>query len=285
MAGKAQTTAARPSHGGTWPLGSLVPNPLNPRTVRDDDPALDELAQSIRQVGLLQPIVITPAGVIIAGHRRAAACRLAALDPVPVVVRDLDEAGQLAAMLAENVARRALNPLETARACRGLADRGAAAEAIVAGAPNPPAIVHGGAVAAYNPVADRIRIPDAEAFESAAHYYATLFHELGHATGHGSRLNRPAVGGAASVPPFGSADYSAEELVAELTSAFLCGEAGIAPATIDNAAAYVAGWLKVLTSDKRAIIFAGAQAQKAADYLLDRRAATEAVDSDDAAVA
>lgn len=115
---------------GEWPLERLQPNPLNPRRVEPDDPGIEELAESIRAVGLLQPIVITPDGRIIAGHRRAIACQRAGLSRAPVRVQDLDEAGQLAAMLAENLARRALNPLETAHACRGLADRGVAPDDI-----------------------------------------------------------------------------------------------------------------------------------------------------------
>lgn len=125
-----RATAERDEGGNRWPIERLKSNPLNPRVVPEYDPEIEELATSIREVGLLQPIVITPAGVIIAGHRRAAACRRAGLDPVPVVIRDMDEAGQLAAMLAENLARRALNPVETARACRGLADRGVAPDEI-----------------------------------------------------------------------------------------------------------------------------------------------------------
>jgi antirestriction protein ArdC len=71
---------------------------------------------------------------------------------------------------------------------------------------------------------------------------------------------------------FGSADYSKEELVAEMTSAFLCAEVGISPAVIDNQAAYVAGWLKKLRDDRRMVVIAAAQAQKAADYILNRQA-------------
>jgi ParB/RepB/Spo0J family partition protein len=112
----------------TRPLASLKPNPLNPRVSADED--LGELVESIRQVGLLQPLVITPAGLIIAGHRRAKACAIVGLTDVPVIIRDISEADQLSAMLAENVARQALNPLETARACRGLADRGVDVEVI-----------------------------------------------------------------------------------------------------------------------------------------------------------
>lgn len=122
---------ARQPEQATRPLSALKPNPLNPRTVTDE--GIAELADSIRLVGLLQPLVVTPTDIIIAGHRRAAAARRAGLVDVPVVFREMTEAQQLEAMLAENLARRALNPVETARACRGLADRGVAVEAIAAG--------------------------------------------------------------------------------------------------------------------------------------------------------
>ena len=74
------------------------------------------------------------------------------------------------------------------------------------------------------------------AFESAAGYYATLFHELGHSTGHPQRLARK---GVTDPVKFGSHRYSHEELVAEMTSAFLCGHAGIDMPVIDNSAAYL----------------------------------------------
>lgn len=73
--------------------------------------------------------------------------------------------------------------------------------------------------------------------------------------------------------PFGSTVYSREELVAELSAAFLCAEAGISNAVIHNQAAYVAGWLARLRDDRRLIVQAAAQAQKAADYILNRTAA------------
>jgi len=71
--------------------------------------------------------------------------------------------------------------------------------------------------------------------------------------------------------PFGSPDYSREELIAELGASFLCSEAGIAPPVIENQAAYLAGWLKALKSDRRAIVVAATHAEKAADYILGRK--------------
>lgn len=112
-------------------LSTLRPNPLNPRG-RIDPTDLDirELAQSIREQNLLQPLLITPAGVIVAGHRRFVACKLAGLTEAPVLVRDLSEAEQLAAMLSENIQRQALTPTKAARACLELQKRGLSAETI-----------------------------------------------------------------------------------------------------------------------------------------------------------
>ena len=142
-----------------------------------------------------------------------------------------------------------------------------AVEKIIAGMPNPPEIVRAGSKAYYSPITDRITLPPRELFESAAEDAATTLHELSHSTGHERRLARE---GITEVAPFGSAVYSREELVAELSAAFLCAEAGISNAVIHNQAAYVAGWLKKLRDDRRLLIHAAAQAQKAADYVLNR---------------
>ena len=99
-------------------------------------------------------------------------------------------------------------------------------------------------------------------FNSEEEYYSTLFHELAHSTGHDSRLARD-IGHS----QFGSATYSKEELVAEMSSAMLCGIAGIENRTIDNSAAYIQSWLKVLKSDKKLLVSAGGQAQKACDMI------------------
>ncbi len=142
-----------------------------------------------------------------------------------------------------------------------------AVEKIIAGMPNPPEIVRAGSKAYYSPITDRITLPRRELFESAAEDAATTLHELSHSTGHEKRLGRE---GITEVAPFGSAVYSREELVAELSVAFLCAEAGISNAVIRNQAAYVAGWLTRLRDDRRLIVQAAAQAQKAADYILNR---------------
>ena len=96
---------------------------------------------------------------------------------------------------------------------------------------------------------------------------ATTYHEVSHATGHPKRLNRKSITEAA---PFGSPTYCFEEIVAEMSAAYLCAEAGISPAVIDNEAAYIQGWLKKIHSEKRLVVIAAAQAQRAADYILNR---------------
>jgi antirestriction protein ArdC len=142
-----------------------------------------------------------------------------------------------------------------------------AVERIIADMPNPPEIVRAGSRAYYSPITDRITLPPRELFESAAEDAATTLHELSHSTGHEKRLGRE---GITEVAPFGSAVYSREELVAELSAAFLCAEAGISNAVIHNQAAYVVGWLARLRDDRRLIVQAAAQAQRAADYILGR---------------
>ena len=138
------------------------------------------------------------------------------------------------------------------------------AELLVAGMPSPPAI-HGKARSAYYvPKEDAVYMPAFERFASADHYYGTLFHELAHASGHESRLNRK---GVTEVVRFGSNDYSREELVAELTSAFCCATVGLDNSLTEDSASYISGWLDVLGDDPKAVVIAAAQAQKAADYI------------------
>ncbi len=115
-----------------------------------------------------------------------------------------------------------------------------AAERIIAGMPNPPEIQYAGSKAFYSLLTDRITLPPRELFTSTEEIYACLFHEESHATGAPKRLNRKSIIEAA---PFGSPTYSFEELVAECSAAFLCAEAGISPAVLENQAAYIQGWL------------------------------------------
>ncbi|NVN91927.1 MAG: DUF1738 domain-containing protein [Desulfuromonadales bacterium] len=139
------------------------------------------------------------------------------------------------------------------------------AEEIIANMPLRPDIQYGGNRACYSPTLDYIKLPHQHTFLSPEEYYSTLFHELSHATGHSNRLARKSI-----LEPsyFGSHEYSKEELVAEMGAAFLCGHCGIESITINNSAAYIAGWLKALKNDKTLLIHAAAQAQKASDYIL-----------------
>jgi len=119
----------------------------------------------------------------------------------------------------------------------------------------------GGESAFYAPSPDYIRVPDQSAFHEPINWYRTILHELGHWTGHASRLDRLTGAG------FGSADYAREELCAEMASAFLCAELGIVP-TVRHAD-YIGTWLEVLREDNRAVFRAASHASKAAHFLLD----------------
>jgi antirestriction protein ArdC len=131
-------------------------------------------------------------------------------------------------------------------------------------------IRHGGTQAYYSPSHDHIQMPPFVSFITADGYYATLAHELVHWTGHASRLDRDL-----SRTRWGDAAYAAEELVAELGAAFVCAELQLTPQVREDHAAYIACWLKVLKTDKRAIFTAAAQAQRAADFLLPSIRATD----------
>lgn len=117
----------------------------------------------------------------------------------------------------------------------------------------------------YIPSLDTIKINGLNDFKTAEGYYSTLFHELAHSTGHEKRLNRQ---NSQDSRIFGSEDYSKEELIAEFTSAFLCGQCGILKDTQRNNTAYIQSWLKALKNDKSQLITAGSQAQKAFNYIL-----------------
>lgn len=124
--------------------------------------------------------------------------------------------------------------------------------------------------AVYNPVFDNIVLPDLKQFKGSEAYYETALHELGHWTGHPSRLNRNLRNN------FGSKEYAFEELVAELTSAFLCAELGFSK-SISNNAAYIDSWIHVLQDDKRAIFKAARLAEKAAKFVKEQRAGCEQI--------
>jgi antirestriction protein ArdC len=138
-------------------------------------------------------------------------------------------------------------------------------EKLVGNMPQRPTITHGTPKAYYRPLSDCINMPHAKLFDTSEAYYSTLFHELTHSTGHESRLNRHNEQGANC--QFDSPEYSKEELIAEMGAAFLCGICNIENHTVDNSAAYIASWLRVLNSDKQLVILAAAQAQRAADFI------------------
>jgi antirestriction protein ArdC len=145
------------------------------------------------------------------------------------------------------------------------------AETIIRDMPSKPIIEHGGDQPYYNWKEDKVKVPHRDNFILSDEYYATLFHELAHSTGHESRLNRETCMKPAA---YGSRDYCKEELVAEIATCFLCGEAGIANNIIDNSSAYIQFWLERLThllrEDNKAFIRASALAQKATDFILHR---------------
>lgn len=141
------------------------------------------------------------------------------------------------------------------------------AQAIVDAMPQRPEMTTGQA-ALYRPSTDTVTLPALGTFDKPESFYATAFHELGHSTGHKSRIGRK---GVMERNVFGSGDYSREELVAEMTAAFLCAESGVSPAVIENQASYIHSWLKVLKDDGKAVVIAAAQAQKAADFILNRK--------------
>ena len=130
-----------------------------------------------------------------------------------------------------------------------------------------PTIHHGAESAYYVPERDEVHVPARGQFSSADAYYATVLHELAHSTGHPTRLGRE---GYRTAARFGSERYSQEELVAEFAAAFLGNEAGIDPSRVEQSAAYIASWLRVLDDDRRMVVVAAAQAQRAADHMLGR---------------
>lgn len=127
-----------------------------------------------------------------------------------------------------------------------------------------PSISYGGNQACYSPSEDRVSIPDKGRFAQGEEYYSTLFHELTHSTGNAKRLARKDL---LEFHYFGDANYSREELVAEMGAAMLCGVSGIEQVTVGNSASYIEHWVRKLRGDKRLVVTAAGQAQKAADMI------------------
>ena len=119
----------------------------------------------------------------------------------------------------------------------------------------------------YSPSDDSVHTPLPEQFKDSNEYYSTLFHELVHSTGHEKRLNR-----INKCAAFGTADYSTEELVAEIGSASLMATLGIGTDdTLTASAAYVKNWLTALRNDKKMIVQAASRAEKAVKMILNIR--------------
>lgn len=135
-------------------------------------------------------------------------------------------------------------------------------EALWSGWTDAPPIVPG--EPAYSPFMDRIEMPALNAFESPEAYYATLFHEGVHATGHENRLARE---GVTDRDGFGTERYGKEELVAEMGAAMLAGLTGIKHTTERNSASYIASWIRTIKGDPKLVVSAASQAQKAVDYI------------------
>lgn len=134
-------------------------------------------------------------------------------------------------------------------------------EAFFAGLPSP--VIHGFDYAAWMPKTDEIRMPDINRFESASHYYATLFHEHAHASGAKGRLERRTLAFYHS----DKAVRAEEELIAEIAAAMGGRMIGLPADHIEDHAAYIQSWLRSLKSDKRFIFRAAAEAQRAVDWI------------------
>ena len=138
-------------------------------------------------------------------------------------------------------------------------------EKVVNEMPNAPKIQFKEPGAYYHPVKDYVNMPKLKTFINSEAYYATLFHELVHSTGHKNRLDRKEV---QSMTPFGSDIYSTEEIIAELGTCYLTSITGIAPITFENNAAYIQGWIERLQNNPSVIVYASKQEQKATEYIL-----------------
>ena len=138
------------------------------------------------------------------------------------------------------------------------------ADWLIENMPNAPKINHGGDNAYYDPRNDEVTVPDRIRFHSVEGYYGTVFHELIHATGHEDRLNR-----VKDWAGFGTDPYAKEELVAEMGASLLSAFSGVTTDDSDYSqnAAYIRSWISKLRGDKKLLVSAASQAQKAADYI------------------
>ena len=117
----------------------------------------------------------------------------------------------------------------------------------------------------YSPTRDLIHLPELRQYKDPAEFCSSAFHEAAHSTGHESRLNRVGLKKAS----FGSELYGKEELIGEITSTVLLNTLHIeSDHSVTNSTAYIRGWLKTLRNDRRLIIQAAGQAEKAVNYIL-----------------
>ncbi len=144
------------------------------------------------------------------------------------------------------------NPIET---CEKVLDQ----------MPLRPRIQHNEQRAYYNRLNDYVNMPRIETFDKSEDYYGALFHELIHATGHTERLNRKELLESKGMQ---SDNYAKEELTAEMGASYLKSHAGIPIEELENNASYIQSWLGHLKNDKKFIVYASSQAQKATDYIL-----------------
>ena len=154
------------------------------------------------------------------------------------------------------------------------------ARRIVAEMPNRPVINEGRkSFPHYVPENDTVEMPSRETFRAEWRFYKTLFHELAHATGHETRLNRPSLTENRGRYAVGDdkKTYCLEELVAEMTAAFLGASAGIIEDEFENTAAYLKGWLDVLRvkDNKTWLVKAASEAQRASNYVLGTTGGTD----------
>lgn len=142
-------------------------------------------------------------------------------------------------------------------------------ENIILQMPNPPKLESKDRSRAYySPMRDLVNMPSITDFDSPEEYYATFYHELIHSTGHEKRLNRKEIN---QVSKSFSQAYSKEELTAEMGAAYLCTISGIENITIDNATAYLKGWLQKLKSDTKFLFEASGKAKSATKYILNQQ--------------
>ncbi len=157
------------------------------------------------------------------------------------------------------------NPLETC-------------ERIIEEMPKRPNIVSKEHRAYYSKTNDYVNIPKIETFDKSEDYYGALFHELVHSTGHNERLCRREL---LESKGFGTEDYAKEELTAEMGASYLKSYAGIPIEQLENNASYIQSWLGRLKNDKKFIVHASAQAQKATDYILNINQESKELDISD----